>query len=89
MSVQKTCISPSCQKPFKIIDQEQDFCEHKQLSLPEECPRCRHQKRMALRNERNLYARMCNKCQSKMMSTIPTTAPYTVYCNKCYWENIG
>jgi hypothetical protein len=44
---------------------------------------------MALRNERQLYKRTCDKCSAQMLSTFPKEAPYKVYCQKCFWENIG
>ena len=72
-----------------VIKAEKDFYDRKGLPLPDYCPSCRHKQRMALRSERALYARTCDKCHSKMLSTIPETAPYKVYCQKCFWENIG
>lgn len=90
MSDQKTilkCID--CQKDFKVIPQEKKFYDDKKLPLPDQCPACRHKLRMALRNERQLYKRTCNKCHQSMLSTYPENAPYTVYCQKCFWENIG
>ena len=44
---------------------------------------------MALRSERQLYKRPCDKCKESMLSTYPPNAPYQVYCQKCFWENIG
>jgi len=78
-----------CQKDFKVIKQEQRIYENKNLPLPVYCPECRHRQRMALRNERKLYKRNCDKCDESMLSTFPEDAPYKVYCQKCFWGNIG
>jgi len=83
------CKEPDCGKQFRVILQEQRFYDEKKLPMPDQCPACRHKYRMALRNERKLYKRDCDKCKKSMFSTYPTDAPYTVYCRKCFWENIG
>ncbi len=84
-----TCKNPECNKPFGVVDQEEKFLAKKELPLPDYCPRCRHKKRMALRNERELYKRPCDNCNNSMLSTTPESAPYKIYCQKCFWENIG
>lgn len=45
----------NCQKEFPITDKDREF--YKKISTPEPtfCPDCRCQRRMAFRNERNLY----------------------------------
>ncbi|KKW37241.1 hypothetical protein A2454_01600 [Candidatus Peribacteria bacterium RIFOXYC2_FULL_55_14] len=84
-----TCTNPACKKEFLIIAQEISFYEEKGLPMPDLCPACRHRQRMALRNERRLYKRTCAKCNKDMLSTYPEDAPYTIYCQKCFWEHIG
>lgn len=84
-----TCLTTSCQKQFRIIPREAEFYQTKHLPPPEYCPACRHKQRMALRSERALYQRACAKCQQNMLSIYPATAPYVVYCQTCFWENIG
>lgn len=83
------CKNSDCGKEFNIIDQEEKFYTMKKLPLPEFCPACRHKQRMALRNERKLYPRKCDNCKQGMLSTFPQESPYKVYCQKCFWENIG
>ena len=72
-----------------MIPQELKFYEGKNLPLPEHCPSCRHKQRMALRSERMLYPRECDKCGESMLSVYPKEAPYQVYCQDCFWEDIG
>lgn len=88
-TIKLVCQSPSCGKGFIVIPQEAAFYEKKELPLPDHCPACRHRQRMALRSERQLYKRMCDKCKQEMLSVYPASAPYIVYCHKCFWENIG
>ncbi|MFA5828942.1 MAG: hypothetical protein WC843_00385 [Candidatus Gracilibacteria bacterium] len=83
------CKNPTCAKEFLVIPQEKNFYIKKQLPMPDFCPACRHQQRMALRAERKLYSRKCDKCSNSMLSTYPNDAPYKIYCQKCFWENIG
>ena len=82
------CQNTNCAKDFLVITAEQKFLAKKDLPLPELCPACRHRQRMALRNERKLYSRACDFCHEKILSTVPETAPYKIYCQKCFWENI-
>lgn len=84
---QKTCAQ--CTKPFLIIDQEQAFYKKKDLPWPENCPECRQKRRLALRNERKLYKRKCDKCQKDMITTYQPDSPYIVYCQECFWQHIG
>ncbi len=84
-----TCQDPACGKEFIVISAEAKFYEAKKLPLPDHCPACRHRHRMALRSERQLYKRTCDKCREGMLSVYPPDAPYMVYCHKCFWENIG
>ncbi len=82
-----TCIATG--KEFLITDQELKFYERKGLPLPVHCPAYRHKQRMALRNERTLYKRKCDFSGESMLSTIPENAPYKVYSQKHFWEQIG
>ena len=88
-AVKLVCTGPDCGKDFIVIAQEAAFYEQKKLPLPDYCPACRHKQRMALRSERQLYKRTCDKCQKSMVSVYPAEAPYVVYCTNCFWENIG
>lgn len=83
------CKNQNCLKDFTVIPQEADLYKRKNLPNPDFCPECRHRQRLALRSERKLYKRTCDHCQNPMLSTYPETAPYKIYCQKCFWENIG
>ena len=82
------CKHPECGKEFLVIVQEVQFYKDKKLPFPDFCPACRHKQCMALRSERKMYQRVCDKCSENMLSVYPEDAPYKVYCQKCFWENI-
>ncbi|QQR83683.1 hypothetical protein IPJ72_00510 [Candidatus Peregrinibacteria bacterium] len=83
------CATATCQKPFKVIDQEEQFLTQRHLPMPIHCPRCRHQQRMALRSERALYPRVCSRCEKKVLSTLPESSPYSIVCQDCFWKGIA
>lgn len=87
-SIKLHCVNPECLKEFIVIPQEAVFYEQKKLPLPDHCPACRHRHRMALRSERQLFKRTCDKCKKSMVSVYPQEALYLVYCTNCFWENI-
>lgn len=92
MTTNQSPIKRTCHitgKEFLVIPQEAQFYLERKLPLPDICPEERHRQRMALRSERQMHRRTCDKCQENILSVIPEDAPYTVYCQKCFWENIG
>lgn len=89
MNTPFTCKNESCRKSFVVIYQEGLFYRDKKLPMPDLCPACRHRQRMALRSERQLYKRTCGKCAQSMFSIYPPEAPYIIYCQTCFWGNIG
>ena len=55
---------------------------------PEHCPVCRQQRRLAFRNERNIYSRNCDLCGKHMVSVYwPGAGAFPVYCVKCWWSD--
>jgi len=84
---QKNC--SACGTAYLVIPQEKQFYEKKGLPLPTLCPECRQKARLALRNERKLYKRACDKCQKEIISTYKPDTPYKVYCQECFWEEVG
>ena len=71
-------------KPFRIIKQELDFYRKHNLPIPRRHPDQRHLDRMALRNPRKLYERVCDKCGKDMITTYAPERPEMVYCEECY-----
>ncbi|MBI5152515.1 hypothetical protein HZA39_03200 [Candidatus Peregrinibacteria bacterium] len=79
----KTC--KNCEAQFQITQDDSNF--YKKIDAPEpvECYDCRQQRRLAYRNERNLYQGICDKCKKQIISIYSPDKPYTVYCNTCWW----
>ena len=77
-----------CSKDFLIIAAEEVFYRKKDLPLPDRCPDCRRKYRLALKNPRKLYRRDCGKCGKEIITTYPPETPYSIYCQKCYWQEM-
>lgn len=82
-------ICEECGSKYLIIKQEKEFYVKKDLPWPNKCPECRQKRRLALRNERKLYNRKCDKCKKDIISTYRPDSPYIVYCQECFWKYIG
>ncbi|MDD5770427.1 MAG: hypothetical protein PHE25_05655 [Candidatus Gracilibacteria bacterium] len=75
-------------KPFRIIKQELEFYRKHNLPIPKRHPDQRHLDRMKLRNPRNLFDRVCDKCNKKIKTTYSPERPEIVYCEECYNNEI-
>ncbi|MBI5414959.1 zinc-ribbon domain containing protein [Candidatus Peregrinibacteria bacterium] len=78
----KTC--KNCSAEFEIFPEDQEFYKKMDVPAPTICPECREQRRAGWRNERNLYYRMCNATQKKILSAYHPSTKITVYDND-YW----
>lgn len=77
-----------CGRNYKIIESEWKFYKRKGIPLPHKCFYCRHRDRIALRTERKLYDRTCDKCSAPFQTAYSPDRPEIVYCEKCYLESI-
>ncbi|MEK7672905.1 MAG: zinc-ribbon domain containing protein [Patescibacteria group bacterium] len=85
MSNIKAC--KNCSQNFEVSEDDQDFYKKIQVSEPTLCPKCRHQRRIAFRNERNLFKRGCDLCKKSIISFYDVDAPFPVYCSDCWWTD--
>lgn len=85
-----------CHQNFEVTDDDRAFYERvspiiKEISYrippPQRCPECRQQRRLAFRNERNLYRRTCDSCKKSMVALFPPNSPFVVYCQECIWSD--
>ncbi|MDD5146629.1 MAG: hypothetical protein PHN39_02725, partial [Candidatus Pacebacteria bacterium] len=81
----KTC--QNCKTKFSIESEDFDFYEKIKVPPPTWCPRCRLLRKMARRNERSLYKGKCASCKKEVIFLYPENAPFTVYCNDCWWSD--
>jgi len=75
-------------KPFKIIKQELLNYIQNNLPLPTKHPDQRHLERMQVENNRKLYERECDKCNSTIQTTYTPDRKEKVYCEKCFHKEV-
>lgn len=81
----KECIA--CSGKFDIVEDDKVFYDKFKVPAPTHCPECRQKRRMAWRNERNLYKRKCDLCEKAIISNHHDKTPFPVYCNRCWWSD--
>jgi len=77
-----------CSKNYKIIPQELKFYKQMDLPIPENCPDCRHLRRISLRNTPNLWEKKCEKCGKDVQTTFSPDRAEKVYCEECYLQEV-
>jgi len=84
-------VKQRCTKAFRIIPQELKYYQKNNLALPRLCPNCRHFERLQQRNPLKLWHRTCMKkgCQTEFETSYAPERKETVYCEKCYLEEVG
>lgn len=75
-------------KPFKLAPKELKFYQKHNLPIPRKHPDERHKERMVLRNPHKLWGRKCDKCGMDLQSPYSPGRPETIYCEKCYLEEV-
>ena len=84
----ETLACKKCGKNYRIIAQELRRLRQFNVPVPDMCPDCRHVERMKLRNPFRLWERACAKCGATMQTTFAPDRKETVYCEKCYTEEV-
>jgi len=83
-----------CTTEFTVKNEDKGFLESISFNFngkkylfpdPLTCPRCRARRRMAWRNERELYRRKCDLCQKAIIAMYRAEAKFPVYCSDCWW----
>lgn len=77
----------NCKNNFEVTPDDFSFYEKIQVPVPTFCSDCRLQRRLASRNERFLYHRVCALCDKKVLSIYSKEEPYIVYCVPCWWSD--
>jgi hypothetical protein len=86
--LKKTIICEKTKRVYRVVEQELKFYRLHNLPLPRRHPDVRHMERMALRNQRRLFARNCMKCQKEVMTTYSADRAETIYCEECYLKEV-
>jgi hypothetical protein len=76
-------------KQYKIIPQELAFYRQMHLPLPRRSFFQRHKDRMAMRNPRALFDRMCDNCKKSIETTYSPDRPEIVYCEECFQNSLS
>ncbi|EKE27936.1 MAG: hypothetical protein ACD_3C00123G0002 [uncultured bacterium (gcode 4)] len=86
----------SCWTEFNITDKDLEFLDMVSpvykgikytIPAPTLCPKCRHQRRLAWRNERKLYKRTCDTTWKNIISVFSPDKPYPVYSSDEWWSD--
>lgn len=83
--MQKSC--KNCGVSFEITNDDFAFYKKMDVPTPTFCPDCRQQRRLARRNEKNLYLRTCDMCKNKVVSIYPDGCGFLAYCANCWWSD--
>lgn len=77
----------NCSAAFAIPPEDQAF--YKTIAVPEPtlCPDCRQQRRLAWRNERQMYKRKCDFSDKEIISMYPPDSPFPVYEQDFWWSD--
>jgi hypothetical protein len=76
------CIS--CERNYKITEQELLFYRKMNLPVPRTCFYCRHRARVALRGPYKFWDRKCAHCDKDIKTNYSPERPEIVYCEDCY-----
>lgn len=73
-------ICKKCETAFTVADEDLRLYEKiGNIPSPTFCPDCRHQRRLAWRNDRVFYKRKCHKTGREFVSIYAPEKPFTVY----------
>ena len=77
----------NCKQNFEITKNDFLFYEKMKVLVPSFCRECRHQRRLAIRNERVFYYRTCDSCGEKIISYYHPNKKQVVWCPSCWWSD--
>ena len=92
--MQKQC--KQCSAQYEITQNDLNFYDKlspvfnwKKYNIPSptQCPSCREQRRLAFRNESNLYKRKCNATWKNIISNYSSDKDFVVYHKKEWWSD--
>ena len=87
-------VCKQCSEQFTITEDDLKFYDRLSpvfagkkflIPPPQFCPACRHQRRLAFRNERKLYQRKCDLTGKSILSTYSPDSVYKVYEREAWW----
>ena len=76
-----------CKNSFEISAEDRDFYQKIAVAEPTLCSSCREQRRLAFRNERNLYRRNSALSGQPLLSYLSSDKPYKIYSQEEWWSD--
>ncbi len=79
----------SCKKKFSVSSEEESFLKKMDLPCPpRNCPDCRRQRRLAFRNERRMFHRVCDESGRRVVAVYPqeTKQKLVMYEQSLWWD---
>lgn len=73
-----------CGNEFLIINKEIEFYKEKDFPLPKKCPDCRLERRMNLRDKKQLLGYKCDNCNKDIVVAFEPEEGQQVFCKPCY-----
>ncbi len=80
------CIS--CERNYKITEQELLFYRKMNLPIPRQCFYCRHQDRIQRRGPYKFWDRKCDNCGKDIKTNYSPDRKEIIYCEKCYQDEV-
>lgn len=89
-------ICENCEIDFEITEDDLKFYDKVSplvkskkcvMPSPTHCPDCRLMRRLAFRNEKNLYKRKCDLCGKSGIFVFSENVKFPVYCVECFWSD--
>ncbi len=77
-------VCQNCKNDFVIEVDDFSFYEKMKVPPPTFCPECRLIRRLARRNEKAFYHRVCENCNKKVISVFSEESKIHVYCSSCW-----
>jgi hypothetical protein len=83
--MKKVC--KQCSSNFEFGAEDKKICDRFEIPAPDFCVECRHQRRLAFRNEWNLFKRNCDCCGRGVVTVYHPDSDLVVYCPECFWSD--
>ena len=79
-----------CTEAFRIHPNELIYLKKWKLPIPRLCPNCRYYERLNFRTPPILWHRKCMKegCENEFETSYALDRPETVYCERCYQQEV-
>jgi len=76
-----------CKKPFQYFPGEKEAYAKFDAPLSGQCPDCRQLRRLAFRNEKNLYYNKSSKSGKTIITLYPSSSPFKIIDQDEWWDD--